>query len=124
MAENIDFLAHHGVKGMKWGRRKADGSYKNLQKAQKNYDAYVSNVRRRVKALNAVADDVNSGRNPLIRNTNKKISSLLNKMGATKIADLQGEGRVKYDRIINDYFQKSNDLFSVKIVELYGERPS
>ena len=38
VAEANDFLAHYGIKGMKWGIRKADRQARKAKKAQELYD--------------------------------------------------------------------------------------
>jgi hypothetical protein len=49
--ESEDFLEHHGVKGMKWGRRKKRQSIRNINKGVKSYKA-----RRKVREKQALAD--------------------------------------------------------------------
>jgi len=111
---------------MKWGQRRADGSYKNLGRAQNKYDRTVS--RNFIKIHNAVADDVNSGRSDLIPRTNKKIAAVLKKSGHTTIDSLLDSGNEKhiraYDDVMNTYFVDSAALMKTKVKDLYGERPS
>lgn len=53
-------LQHYGVKGMKWGRRKAREEYKKLDKARSSYRLATKNYNR---AKSAMIKDL-GGRNP------------------------------------------------------------
>lgn len=118
-----DFLEHSGVKGMKWGRRKANGAYRNLSKAQSKYDRTVS--KNWWRANNLAADDVNSGRNNLLAKSNSKISRILKKEGVTRIDAIQSStGMRAYDKVIREHQEAFNALLQTKVVDLYGERPS
>lgn len=45
---NQDYLAHHGVKGMKWGVRKSESEYRERSKIRKKADVFGEN-RKAVK---------------------------------------------------------------------------
>lgn len=119
-----DVLKHYGVPGMKWGVRRADGSYKNLGRAQKKYDKELSKTKSYIKVHNAAAQDVNSGKSPLIRNTNKKLATLLKREGVKSIDAIRSESGLKaYDKIVADYDRQFGSLMQKKVVEIFGERP-
>ena len=69
MADDVDtFLEHFGVKGMKWGVRKADDSSsrstaraaKNAEKADRKWDKQYSSSKFRIAMYNDVADQINA----------------------------------------------------------------
>lgn len=118
MNSNVDeFLAHAGVKGMKWGKRKAVESAplsgKKLAKAQKKYDKKVK--KNWVKTYNetaAYANDV------LIPKINKKYAGVdFSNLNDPKI-------KKTYDKYVNEYDSMFNKAYDKKVSELFGERPS
>lgn len=87
------YLAHHGIKGMKWGVRRyqnSDGSYTPQGKARRNKESGKSfNGKKAAKIAGTVAGTVAIGaaayyvqNNPQVVNT---VQKLLNKHGNTKI---------------------------------------
>tara|TARA_R110000822_G_scaffold137335_4_gene274777 strand:+ start:754 stop:1095 length:342 start_codon:yes stop_codon:yes gene_type:complete len=107
--EAEEYLAHYGVLGMKWGKTKADGSYKNLAKAQKNYDKTVN--KNWYKTYNNAADYANSHLIPAI---NKKYN------GSDVSDNTKGVGK----KFMDEYNTKFNKVWAKEIQKMYGDRPT
>lgn len=76
------FLAHYGVKGMKWGQRKSDGSGKSLTVGQRlNRSKFGDISRKNVKKYNAQVKAAESG---------EETSRQKNLRKAVKVAEITG----------------------------------
>src|ERR1044072_5207660 len=53
-----DILSHHGVKGMKWGQRRAA---KKIAKGDKKWQKNIYSINGAIAVHNAVADKMNNG---------------------------------------------------------------
>ena len=77
-----DFLAHYGVKGMKWGVRKANGSSKSPTLGQRlNRSKFGDIARENTKRYNAQAKAAESGEETSRQKTMRK---------AVKVAEITG----------------------------------
>ena len=104
-------LRHYGVKGMKWGRRRAvKKQTKALQKSQKKYDEDVKT--NWYKAYNKAAERSNAF---LIPALNKKYKGVnFNDPKNSSIRD-------KYEK---EYADKFNTMYKQELKTLFGDRPA
>ena len=101
-----DFLAHHGIKGMKWGVRRyqnKDGSLtpEGLKKYRKEYDNIkqeqilsersknINGIKTSIKSINTAVNEYNS--RYYDRNAYNKLKSLTRKIGDRGLSQLDAE---------------------------------
>ena len=110
--EDIEaFFKHAGVKGMKWGKRKADGSYKNLQKAQKKYDKALNSRSNQIDAYNKAARFMNNG---FLDKLNTKYKTL----------DMEKNPNSKAAKsYIKEFDDKWDQVYTTALTENIGARP-
>ena len=127
--DESEYLEHFGVKGMRWGHRKAyghtdsQGRYKNLKRAQKKYDKKASSGEVFAKSWNSAADDAEK-KGGLVSRTNSKISALYKKHGVKSVDELPISGLHKYDKIFDDYNTEFKSMRALKVKDILGDRPS
>lgn len=124
---DLEYLAHFGVKGMKWGvrkqreggsrkeRREAKRKAKQLKDAQRSYDR-VAKKYRNVIDIN-VASRMN-GPKGYISKLNKKYS----KWDFT-LKDSDPMVSAAYNRYQNEFDSKYVEMFAEELVSMFGERP-
>lgn len=131
IAYETNYLAHHGVKGMKWGVRK--DRYKNNVTYQEN--------RRHSKIRNAVkryskASDIYSKRQDKLDSDLREVKNLYKKTGKTYVSRVFNNikfgltGSSKYAKQIKDYNSKydkwssnqdANDAYGRYVDSLYAQ---
>ena len=126
---NNNYLYHHGIKGMKWGVRRfqnKDGELtpagkdrhtkreqKRLKKAQKEWDRNYE--RNWYKAYNKAADYANEVLIPAI---NKKYAKY-----DFRNRDNDPEIKKIYEKYEQEYMDQFNEVYSMKLKEMFGDRP-
>lgn len=105
------FLAHHGVKGMKWGVRKDKGhegeraKTKTIAKLDKKYDKSLRGIQGYVKVNNAVADRINPRLDILNAKPEYKVDMTLpanSKVHAKYIAEYQEHLKKSLEEAMGD----------------------
>ena len=119
--EYEDYLAHFGVKGMKWGVRNSDKKQaRSLKKAQKKWDR--GSTKAYFKAYNTIAERENSGMGRMGA-TNAQISKILKQAGATSANSLSGKNLAKYNRVCDEYMSAVENDVMTEFNRTYGKRP-